>query len=1066
MEWRLAVARPALAPEKRMLIESGRTRVDAEAGEGGSSTRSVPYWSVHLFLVVVLAALGAVLELQTSWLQSRLFTGWTRDVTFSVEPGAAAGFRHPHSGPYDIRLGHSLLTEMTAALRRRGYVIDSQARVSPQMARIMDRNLSPTYREKVRAGLSITGHNGQVLYQSSFPDRVYPGFNAVPSLLVDTLMFIENREVLDDRYPYKNPAVEWDRLANAGIGLTLTRMGVDREVTGGSTLATQIEKMRHSPGGYTNSVGDKARQMLSASMRAYSGGAVTRDARRRIVTDYLNSIPLAAIPGYGEVHGIGDGLWAWFGSDFEIVNELLRNPRTGSGAVSPAEALAYRQVLTLLLAVKKPSAYLLREPADLEARVSGYLELLAREGVITAALRDRALAVRPRLRDRAERPRPDSYGRRKATDGVRIELLQDLGFASVYDLDRLDLSVESTLSPSAQRSVADYLENLHDPDFAARAGLNQHRLLSQGDPAGVIYSVVVYELGPDANYLRIQSDNLNQPLNINEGTKLELGSTAKLRTLASYLSAVSDLYDRLSKMSPEERLAASAAPEDRITRWAIEYLNQAPDSDLPAMLEAAMRRGYSASPRERFFTGGGLHRFSNFSAKFDNRWVTVREALEQSVNLAFVRLMRDLVHYRIYRLPGVGPGLLRNPGDPARYEYLSRFAEREGRQFLTRHFQKYEGLKQDEALRLIAADLPKTPRRLAAIYRLVRPEDGVDGFAAYLIGNLLDPTLSDELIRDLYEEFAPGGYSLADRAYIAGVDPLELWLLQYKSRHPAARLGDIYRDSGPHCQAAYNWLFLTKNRKAQDRAIRIMLEVDAFRVLHKEWRTLGYPFRWLVPSYATALGSSGDTPAALAELVGVIASGGVRKPGIRVERLHFAQDTPFETNLTRRPDGGQRVLRAEVANVLREELAGVVERGTGRRALGAVVATDGQPIEIGGKTGTGDNRYEVFNSSGHVIESRVVNRTATFMFLVGDRFFGTVTAFVPGESAADYGFTSSLPVQIFKELGPVFAALMEGEPSPDLAAAARARPLPALPSDPALQSESPDLDQTSADQTI
>jgi hypothetical protein len=84
----------------------------------------------------------------------------------------------------------------------------------------------------------------------------------------------------------------------------------------------------------------------------------------------------------------------------------------------------------------------------------------------------------------------------------------------------------------------------------------------------------------------------------------------------------------------------------------------------------------------------------------------------------------------------------------------------------------------------------------------------------------------------------------------------------------------------------------------------------------------------------------------------------------------------------------------------------------------------------------------VFGPGGRLIESRVINRTATFVFLIGDRFFGTVTAFVPGEAAADYGFTSSLPVQIFKELAPAFSALLAEAPIPDLVAEARSRPLP------------------------
>jgi hypothetical protein len=40
------------------------------------------------------------------------------------------------------------------------------------------------------------------------------------------------------------------------------------------------------------------------------------------------------------------------------------------------------------------------------------------------------------------------------------------------------------------------------------------------------------------------------------------------------------------------------------------------------------------------------------------------------------------------------------------------------------------------------------------------------------------------------------------------------------------------------------------------------------------------------------------------------------------------------------------------------------------------------------------------------------------VFFVQDRYFGVVTAFVLGEDAGSYRFTSSLPVQLFVDLVP------------------------------------------------
>ena len=58
------------------------------------------------------------------------------------------------------------------------------------------------------------------------------------------------------------------------------------------------------------------------------------------------------------------------------------------------------------------------------------------------------------------------------------------------------------------------------------------------------------------------------------------------------------------------------------------------------------------------------------------------------------------------------------------------------------------------------------------------------------------------------------------------------------------------------------------------------------------------------------------------------------------------------------------------------------------------------------------------------LQSRVVDRTATFVFFLGDRFFGTITAYVPGAVAANYHFTSALVVQLLKALAPQLQPLL------------------------------------------
>src|SRR4029434_986735 len=86
-------------------------------------------------------------------------------------------------------------------------------------------------------------------YVTRYPEQVYGRFEFVPPLLINTLLFIENRELLDARQPYPNPAGDW-RLRAKAVGVeTIGRLGGDRHSIGASTLPTQLEKMRHSPDG-------------------------------------------------------------------------------------------------------------------------------------------------------------------------------------------------------------------------------------------------------------------------------------------------------------------------------------------------------------------------------------------------------------------------------------------------------------------------------------------------------------------------------------------------------------------------------------------------------------------------------------------------------------------------------------------------------------------------------------------------------------------------------------------------------------------------------------------------
>ncbi len=986
---------------------------------------------LEFYIVVGLLIIGIVItklvqeEVKTSKYQARYLSEISKQLSFKLTPGPSTSIRYPEYGPYDERLGYTLLPDIIERLEKSGFSIAYQASSSPMMTELVDYGLFPIYHEKTQAGLRITDKSDQPVFNTVYPTYGYPNFQAIPPLVLDTLLFIENRELLNEEYATINPAIEWDRLGFAGLQLMAHKLGVTSTVPGGSTLATQLEKYRHSKNGYTNSIVDKFRQMGTASIRAYMMGPDTREMRQEIALSYLNSMPLAATPKLGEIHGLGDGLSAWFGADFATVNKLLSpSSLNSSEQISPQQAQAYRQVLSILLSQRRPSYLLGRGYDALQDLTNSYLRLLAEQGVISKTLRDAALqesGVRPLLLN----PIPSRFMTEKKTQNVlRTRLARTLGIKSNYDLDRLDLTVKTTLDYSTQQAVTNALRLLSQADEARAAGIVGFRMLNENtDLAPIVYSLMLFERSKTGNLLRVQTDNYDQPLDINEGIRLDLGSTSKLRTMVHYLELISDIYQHYKDRSNQELGQVELHPRDYLSAWVIEQLRLKPNISLEDLLNLALDRKYSASPGENFFTGGGVHHFNNFIKQENNKIMSVRHALRDSVNLVFIRLMRDVVYHHLYKPEGIARWL-ENPDDPMRKEYLRRFADNEGQVYLRRFYARYQNKTSQEAMDMLTQRVQAKPSRLTMLYRALYPDHYEMALSAYLNAHLSKAAMAKEDIYDLYDKYSVEKFDLQDQGYITKIHPLELWLVSYLAHHPKATREEIIVASAEQRQSVYRWLFKSRRKNAQQRRIMTLLEAEAFKEIHKAWKRVGYPFGALTPSYATAIGASGDRPVALAELMGVLLNDGIKLPIVRFESLHFAQGTPYETLLNKAPDQGQRIFAPEIAKVARAALVDVVEGGTASRLNGIYSDSDGKPLLAGGKTGTGDHRKEVWGTGGRLLESKFISRAATFTFFLGDRFFGVITAYVAGDNAGQYHFTSSLPVQIVKFLKPTLSPML------------------------------------------
>lgn len=974
-------------------------------------------------------------ELRTSTIQAKLFHSLAKNVKFEIKTGKGTLIEAPN-GPYDIRLGYNRINEFVNSLERDSYKQDTHAVLSEEGNSLLKYNLNIPYKEKAQAGLRLNAFDGSILHTFKEPTWIFPTLNEISPYITNTLLFIEDRNLLNPLKPSHNPAVEWDRFLKATNDLILKKVFGHRDVPGGSTLATQIEKFRHSPDGLTLKPIQKITQMGSASLRAYQHSLETLEARRGIALDYINSVPLAALPGYGEVFGLGDGLWAYYGEDPKKLNDLLKMPVDPENpSILLEQAKAYKEVLSLFLAHRRPTEYLMENPSILEEQVSKYLPLLFQEGIIPYPLFAAALETKITHRRILPQAIMTPFTLRKGPNVIRTHLLDMLKEKSLYDLDRIDAEVDSSLASKVQESVTRLLLGLKSKDSIKKLGLDGFRLLStSADPSKVIYSFTLFEQENGINKLRIQTDTFNQPFNINEGVKLDLGSTAKFRTLITYLEVIEELYNTYKDKSKNELKTKLPKAKDNLTEWVLNFLIQR--DVIPTLnetLEASMDRQYSANPGERFFTAGGVHTFGNFKSEDNGRVVPLREAIRHSINLPFIRLMRDIAKYFTYNTPGSSASKVDEMTDEIRHDYLEQFADKEGKVFMGRFYLKYKGKNSEEILKILMESVKSIPSRFASIFWFIHPEAGIEEFIEFMKKHIDHAALSEKELEKYYVWYTERAKTLGDKGYLARTHPLELLVAAELIKHPEMSLSELFKNTKGQRIQVYDWLMKTSRKHAQDKRIQIMMETEAFSEIHRHWVKLGYPLPSLVPSYATSLGTSADRPDALSELMGIILNSGKRCSKNSIDKIHFAKDTPYETLLSFQNKPCEQVLSPEIAQIGKNALLDVVANGTAIRLKDGIKA-DEHTFFLGGKTGTGDHRYKVFR--GGQKSERVVNRTATFMFILGDRFFGTLTAFVPGEEASKFKFTSALPVQLVKmiapELEPLIKASCQREACPQM----------------------------------
>jgi len=162
-----------------------------------------------------IAIAAVTLELRDSWLQSLVFRTADQHLTYRVTDGPSNAIHYPAAGPYDWTLGYARMPVLLLRLKAAGFHVDAQAEDSKLYSILADSGVYPIYHQKDQAGLTITDRDGKLLFVAAQPGRIYKTYADIPPLVVNTLLFIENRHMLGSRHPHRNPAVEWDRLMKA-----------------------------------------------------------------------------------------------------------------------------------------------------------------------------------------------------------------------------------------------------------------------------------------------------------------------------------------------------------------------------------------------------------------------------------------------------------------------------------------------------------------------------------------------------------------------------------------------------------------------------------------------------------------------------------------------------------------------------------------------------------------------------------------------------------------------------------------------------------------------------------
>jgi hypothetical protein len=924
-----------------------------------------------------------------------------------LKPGQPSAWTIPiPESPRWQRDGLTYYQQLFSVLNEANFTIDTDKHLAltPQARKLLDMGIVPFdhYQGEALSGLQIKDRDQTIVYQFEYPFQ-FESFDNIPRFLLKALLVWENdklrhlilpEENQDNNRIQLNYLIEGPRIIKSLAEYAQYKLTGKGEYSGGSTLMTTLEKINNTPGGRTQSVNDKLKQMIGAGLHLYGDDA--EQVAKKALVDFLNTVPMAGGPKeyVGALYGFGASYYAWFGQTLEQLQLQLQSKD------QVLRAQAFKNICALIVSIRRPSQ-LNYDKSQVNQQANLLLKRLKQKELLDSVLYRKARALMPAWEPNARPATVMDYARHRESFSARNEYTRlfrkavekksganQAKLINLQSIDAMPVTIEMTTDARLEgeiRQVLDemYTEVAQQSPFVQSYQKGLLNELSLEQLQKIEYGVMVLEIDEHRQWRILANTDTQSDKVYNPATqgRFQWGSTAKLRVLVNYLAIIHNEALKLQadmKALNFERLQHYKHSSVVIKSLLARFLEKNPRADMKTILNWAMSRRISADPKQKFLTGESWHQFHNYQTSDDKKNPDLWQMTTESINLSFVRLMRDVVNYYIDELGYDKKQILTDKKNRVRQIIIAEAIAREeqlyrdGLQYFIGQIKntlaKNETLSQKQLLtraRLVVQQIADSEDKQAQQYHpLVSLFKRITYYEkAWLLARLTDQMMVGKRTTREAEEL-------------------------------------IIKQTSAWFKTSRSWI---KN------TLYTYMEREAFtKKITPAWKKLGYPFE-VSPSYAVVLGSSGDTPMALLELAGTLLNDGIREKNISaVERIILSPDTIFETPF-RVQHTQERAIPAEVARIAKKAMSGVLNKGTAifasRHPLMHYVETSGA------KTGTGDNRYY----------DRAVNRSAAVVSILdkGDnlsKYAICITMSVTEGDIDQYRFTSKIPVRILSRI--------------------------------------------------